>query len=119
MSPAGSSSSTAAYGIPWRGNYSSWLEQKQERLRKEEKTESKRLQTLEARIGMDPHVTARAPGQRQSACHCLRTLLEQRVRKAPRRPGNLHSPGPAPGQCRHRISTGVSKAYGDLLLIDN
>ncbi|MCK5825623.1 MAG: energy-dependent translational throttle protein EttA [Desulfuromusa sp.] len=33
-------------GIPWKGNYSSWLEQKQERLRKEEKTESKRQQTL-------------------------------------------------------------------------
>jgi ATPase subunit of ABC transporter with duplicated ATPase domains len=34
------------YGIPWRGNYSSWLEQKQERLQREEKAESKRIQTL-------------------------------------------------------------------------
>jgi sulfate-transporting ATPase len=34
------------FGIPWKGNYSSWLEQKEERLRREEKTESKRLQTL-------------------------------------------------------------------------
>src|ERR1700745_805040 len=33
-------------GIPWKGNYSSWLEQKQERLRREEKTESKRQKTL-------------------------------------------------------------------------
>ncbi len=37
-------------GIPWKGNYSSWLEQKQERLRKEEKTESKRQQTLQREL---------------------------------------------------------------------
>lgn len=38
------------YGIPWRGNYSSWLEQKKDRLTKEEKTESKRQKTLEREI---------------------------------------------------------------------
>jgi energy-dependent translational throttle protein EttA len=38
------------HGIPWRGNYSSWLEQKQERLRREEKSESKRVQTLEREL---------------------------------------------------------------------
>src|SRR5512133_2757762 len=38
------------YGIPWRGNYSSWLDQKQERLRREEKAESKRVQTLEREL---------------------------------------------------------------------
>ncbi|MDN5215940.1 energy-dependent translational throttle protein EttA [Fulvivirgaceae bacterium BMA12] len=37
-------------GIPWKGNYSSWLEQKQERLAKEEKTESKRRKTLEREL---------------------------------------------------------------------
>ncbi len=37
-------------GIPWKGNYSSWLEQKQERLRKEEKAESKRQQTLQREL---------------------------------------------------------------------
>ncbi|MFH1636133.1 MAG: energy-dependent translational throttle protein EttA [Chloroflexota bacterium] len=38
------------YGIPWKGNYSSWLEQKQERLRQEEKSESKRQKTLEREL---------------------------------------------------------------------
>ena len=38
------------FGIPWRGNYSSWLEQKEERLRREEKAESKRVQTLEREL---------------------------------------------------------------------
>ncbi len=37
-------------GIPWKGNYTSWLEQKQERLRQEEKQESKRLKTLEREL---------------------------------------------------------------------
>ena len=35
------------FGIPWRGNYSSWLEQKQERLRREEKADTRRIHTLE------------------------------------------------------------------------
>jgi len=38
------------FGIPWKGNYSSWLEQKQERLRQEEKAESKRVQTLQREL---------------------------------------------------------------------
>ncbi len=38
------------YGIPWKGNYSSWLDQKQERLRKEEKSESARQRTLEREL---------------------------------------------------------------------
>ena len=38
------------YGIPWKGNYSSWLEQKQERIRREEKSETKRQKTLEREL---------------------------------------------------------------------
>jgi len=38
------------YGIPWKGNYSSWLAQKEERLRVEEKTESKRQRTLQREL---------------------------------------------------------------------
>jgi sulfate-transporting ATPase len=38
------------HGIPWKGNYSSWLEQKQERLRREEKSESARQKTLEREL---------------------------------------------------------------------
>ena len=48
--PAGSSSSTAARGIPWEGNYSSWLEQKQQRLTQEEKEDSARQRTLEREL---------------------------------------------------------------------
>ena len=38
------------YGIPWKGNYTSWLEQKEERIRREEKSESRRQQTLEREL---------------------------------------------------------------------
>src|SRR5687767_15952898 len=43
------------YGIPWEGNYSSWLEQKQERIRVEEKSESKRQKTLERELRSEEH----------------------------------------------------------------
>ena len=54
-------------GIPWEGNYSSWLEQKQNRLAQEEKQETKRQRTLAARAGVDSHVAARAAGEGQGA----------------------------------------------------
>ena len=59
-------------GIPWKGNYSSWLEQKQARLQLEEKSESKRQKTLRARAGVDPHGAQGAPSQVQGAHHGLR-----------------------------------------------
>ena len=86
------------YGIPWRGNYSSWLEQKQDRIRKEEQSESKRLQDPGARAGVDPHVAQGAPGQGQGPRHRLREPAQPGVREAPRRPGDLHPTRPAPGQ---------------------
>ena len=66
-------------GIPWKGNYSSWLEQKEKRLALEEKQASARPRTLAARARVDPHVAARAPGQGQGA--------HQRLRGAARRGG--------------------------------
>ena len=49
-SPAGFWNSIAAQGIPFKGNYTSWLEQKQERLRSEEKSESERQKTLQREL---------------------------------------------------------------------
>ena len=64
------------YGIPWEGNYSSWLEQKEQRLAQEEKVDETRRRTLAARARVDPHGAARPPGQGQGA--------HQRVRQARR-----------------------------------
>ena len=53
------------HGIPWEGNYSSWLEQKQKRLALEEKTGERPPAHPAARAGMDPPIAARPPGQEQ------------------------------------------------------
>ena len=52
-------------GIPWEGNYSSWLEQKQNRLAQEEKADRSRQLALAARARMDPHVAPGPPVQGQ------------------------------------------------------
>ena len=59
------------HGIPWEGNYSSWLEQKQNRLAQEEKAETKRQQTLERELEWVRMSPARASGQGQGAAQSL------------------------------------------------
>jgi ATP-binding cassette ChvD family protein len=106
------------FGIPWKGNYSSWLEQKQERLRREEKAESKRIQTLERElewIRMSPKARQAKGKARYTA---YENLLSQ---EAEQRRENLEiyiPPGPRLGDLVIDFE-GVSKAYGDRLLIDN
>ena len=90
-------------GIPWKGNYSSWLEQKQERLRREEKQESRAAEDAGARAGVDPHVARRraTPRARRASTptkRCSRSENEQRARGA----RDLHPARPAPRRRRHR-----------------
>jgi sulfate-transporting ATPase len=106
------------FGIPWKGNYTSWLEQKEERLRREEKSESKRLQTLERElewIHMSPKARQAKGKARYTA---YESLLSQESEK---RRENLEiyiPPGPRLGDQVIDMKA-VSKAYGDRLLIDN
>ena len=58
-------------GIPWEGNYSSWLDQKQARLAARGKAGIGAPTHAAARTGMGAHVAARPPGQRQGAPDCL------------------------------------------------
>ena len=58
-------------GIPWKGNYSSWLEQKMERLRREEKSQSARQKTLAPGVGVDPHDPQRTPCKEPVPGQCL------------------------------------------------
>ncbi len=91
------------YGIPWKGNYSSWLEQKQERLRLEEKSESKRQKTLERElewIRMSPKAR-QAKGQARVTAY--EKLLSQEAEEAPRGPGDLHPARPAAGRRGLRV----------------
>ena len=82
------------YGIPWKGNYSSWLEQKQERVPPRKRNpESKRQKTLERElewIRMSPKARQSKGKARVTA---YEELLSQEGRNAPRRSGNLHPTG--------------------------
>jgi ATP-binding cassette ChvD family protein len=105
-------------GIPWKGNYSSWLEQKQKRLAQEEKTESKRQKTLERElewVRMSPkgrHAKAKA---RLSA---YEKLLNQEVKEREEKLEIYIPPGPRLGN-KVIEARNVSKAFGDKLLIEN
>jgi energy-dependent translational throttle protein EttA len=106
------------YGIPWKGNYSSWLEQKQERLRKEESIESKRQKTLERELEW----IRMSPKARQSKGKARYTAYENLLsQEFEQQRGELEiyiPPGPRLGDVVIQFK-GVSKAYGERLLIDN
>jgi ATP-binding cassette ChvD family protein len=105
-------------GIPFKGNYTSWLEQKQERLRSEEKSESERQKTLQRElewIRMSPKAR-RAKGKARITAY--ESLLGQESEK---RREDLEIPIP-PGPLLGNVvieADGVSKAYGERVLIDD
>ncbi|MDX1495236.1 MAG: energy-dependent translational throttle protein EttA, partial [Longimicrobiales bacterium] len=104
-------------GIPWKGNYSSWLEQKQERLRMEEKTESARQKTLEREldwIRMSPRAR-QAKGK--ARLNAYEELLAKDEREQIRTAEILIPKGPRLGNVVIRADD-ISKAYDDKLLID-
>ncbi len=105
-------------GIPFKGNYTSWLEQKQERLRQQEKSESERQKTLQRElewIRMTP-TARRAKGKARITAY--EALLDQESQK---RREDLEIPIP-PGPRLGNVvieADGVGKAYGDNLLVDD
>src|SRR5438067_12967588 len=105
-------------GIPWKGNYTSWLEQKQERLRREEKSESERQKTLQRElewIRMSPKAR-HAKGQ--ARVNAYEELLQKESEKR-REDLQIHiPPGPRLGDVVIEADK-VSKAYGDNLLIED
>jgi energy-dependent translational throttle protein EttA len=105
-------------GIPWKGNYTSWLEQKQERLRRQEKSESDRQRTLQRElewIRMTP-TARRAKGKARISAY--EALLNQESEKR-REDLEIHiPPGPRLGNVVIEAE-GVSKAYGDRLLVED
>jgi energy-dependent translational throttle protein EttA len=105
-------------GIPWRGNYSSWLQQKQERLRREEKSESERQKTLQRElewIRMSPKAR-RAKGKARITAY--ETLLDQESQKRREDMEIYIPPGPRLGNSVIEAE-GVCKTYGNHLLIED
>ena len=105
-------------GIPFKGNYSSWLEQKQERLRQQEKSESERQKTLQRElewIRMTPSAR-RAKGKARITAY--ETLLDQESQKRREDLEIPIPPGPRLGNVVIEADR-VSKAYGDRLLVED
>jgi ATP-binding cassette ChvD family protein len=105
-------------GIPWEGNYSSWLEQKRRRLEIEEKHETKRQRTLERElewIRMSPRAR-QAKGK--ARLNAYESLLNEDVATKLDRVEIYIPPGPRLGDIVVE-ARGLRKGYGDLLLMDD
>ena len=106
------------YGIPWKGNYSSWLEQKQARLVQEKNTETKRQKSLQRELEW----IRMSPKARQSKGKARVTAYEQLLSNETEERREELEILIAPGQRLGDIAIefeGVSKAYDDTVLIDN
>jgi len=105
-------------GIPWQGNYSSWLEQKQQRLEREEKQEARRQRTLDRElewIRMSPRARQAKGKARLNAYEEL--LAQDSTQRIER--GEIYiAPGPRLGEVVVE-ARGLRKAYGDNLLFDS
>ena len=105
-------------GIPWKGNYSSWLEQKQQRLAKEEKSESKRRQTLARELEW----IKMSPKGRRSKSKARITAYEELLNKDSKQQEQKMEifipPGPRLGS-KVIVAKNVSKAFEDKLLVED
>jgi ATP-binding cassette ChvD family protein len=106
------------YGIPWKGNYSSWLEQKQEALRQEEKSESKRQKTLERELEWIRMSPKARQSKGQARVTAYEKLLSQETEKYRSEQEIYIPPGPKLGKNVIQLN-GVSKSFGERLILDN
>ena len=106
------------YGIPWRGNYSSWLEQKQQRLAQEEKQEALRQKTLQRELDW-LHMSPKArQAKRKSRINAYNELVSQEKERSNEDREIFIAPGPRLGDIVIRAES-LAKAYGDNLLYEN
>ncbi|HYP29551.1 MAG TPA: energy-dependent translational throttle protein EttA [Blastocatellia bacterium] len=104
-------------GIPWEGNYSSWLEQKRVRLSQEEKSESERQKTLERELEWIRMSPKGRQAKSKARIKSYESLLSQETEKRARDLEIYIPPGPRLGNVVIEASD-VSKAYGDRLLFE-
>jgi ATP-binding cassette ChvD family protein len=105
-------------GIPWRGNYSSWLEQKKERLRVEEKQESARQRTLERELEWIRMAPRARQAKGKARVNAYETLLSEGGVARQGRAEIIIPVGPRLGDLVIETK-GLSKGFGDKLLIDD
>jgi len=105
-------------GIPWKGNYSSWLEQKKDRLAKEEKTESKRQKTLERELEWVRMAPKARQAKSKARISAYEKLLGEEARQKEEKLELFIPPGQRLG-AKVIEAKNVSKAFGDKLLFEN
>ncbi len=106
------------HGIPWRGNYSGWLEQKQQRMAQEEKQVSARQKTLQRELDW-LHMSPRAQQtKRKSRVNAYNDLLTQEFERAREEREIYIPPGPRLGDLVIKTQ-GLSKGYGENLLFED
>ena len=106
------------YGIPWQGNYSSWLEQKQERLRREEKAESARQKTLARELEWIRMSPKGRHAKSQARISAYEKLLSRGAEAQEKNLELYIPPGPRLGDVVITAAQ-VRKAYGDRLLMED
>ncbi len=105
-------------GIPWKGNYSSWLEQKGERLRQEEKSESDRQKTLKRELEWIRMGAKARQAKGKARISAYENLLSQENEKLSRELEIYIPPGTRLGNLVIEAKN-VTKAFGDKVLLDN
>jgi ATP-binding cassette ChvD family protein len=106
------------YGIPWQGNYSSWLEQKQERLAREERAEAARQRTLERELEWIRMAPRARQAKSKARVTAYETLLQQEVERRSDDIEIVIPPGPRLGDVVV-VAEHLTKGYGDRVLIDD
>ena len=105
-------------GIPWEGNYSSWLEQKRNRLAQEEKTAGARQRTLERELEWVRMAPRARQAKSKARLNAYEQLLAQEMEKLPETVEIYIPPGPRLGGVVVEADR-LRKGYGDLLLIED
>jgi len=105
------------YGIPYKGNYSSWLEQKQERIRLEEKSESKRQKTLERELEWIRMGAKARQAKGQARISAYEKLLGQEAETRREELDIYIPPGPRLGDLVFEFDK-VTKSYGERLILE-
>ncbi|HHT9114791.1 MAG TPA: energy-dependent translational throttle protein EttA, partial [Candidatus Wunengus sp. YC65] len=105
------------YGIPWKGNYTSWLEQKQNRLQQEEKQETERQKTLQRELEWIRMTPKGRHAKSKARINSYESLLEQQSENRIKDLEIYIPPGPRLGNLVIEADK-VTKAYGDNILVE-
>jgi ATP-binding cassette ChvD family protein len=106
------------HGIPWQGNYSSWLEQKQRRLAIEERTEDRRQKAMARELEWIRSSAKARQAKGQARINAYEAMLQENVAEKERELELFIPPGPRLGRLVVEAA-GVAKAYGDNVLFEN